>query len=269
MSKRKRISTLDKPAKRKKITVKLIDREHAGKVTEPYRLMEEIRAKDHGHLDGVNIAIAWRLGWRADANKILQLGSCRKRGDLDRELDEFDFVILLNQEAWPTLDDKQKAALIDHELCHAQVVNDIDGNAKYDDRDRLVCRIRKHDVEEFRQIVERHGCWTSDLSAIAQAVIKDAERPLLPADDQEAAKPESNQFWRNRAIGNIGFRATDGVKLLEAGISTLGELQDRMTEEGTWWNRAIKGIGVAAKERIENLFNAFVTDNATDPDKAA
>jgi hypothetical protein len=35
-----------------------------------------------------------------------------------------------------------------------------------------------------------------------------------------------------------------------------------MVEEGEWWNHEIAGIGPAAKERIENQFNAFAMEVA-------
>jgi hypothetical protein len=237
-----------KEKRRKRVTVKLIPRMHAGEVTEPYRLMEEIQAKDHGDLDGVKIGLAWRLGWRPDANKNLCLGKCRKRGDLDRELDTFDFVIMLNKEAWPGLNLKEKRALIDHELCHANVVLDSDGEPKVDDADRLVCRIRKHDTEEFRDVVKRHGLWTSDLAAIAQAAVNDAQRPLL-ADAAKAddAKPDAKAWrkWKTEKLGQYGLPAGK-VKLLEdAGLGTMGKLMDAMAKQGAedfWW-KDVKGFG--------------------------
>ena len=179
---RKRRAAEDfKEKKRKRATVRLLNREHAGEVAEPYRLMEQLREKYHWHLYGASIAIAWRIGWKPDADGHIRLGQCLKRGDLDRELDGFDFVILLNEEYWQGLDDAQKLAIIDHELCHAQIVCDADGEAQRDDRGRLVCRIRKHDIEEFKDIVQRHGLYTDDLAEIAKAAIADSQRPLLAA----------------------------------------------------------------------------------------
>lgn len=268
MGRGRRIGGLaDRPKKRKKVTVQLIKRVHAGEVVEPYRLMEEIRAKEHGHLEGVKIALAWRLGWRPDANNILCLGKCRKRGDLDRELDDFDFVILLNKEAWQGLNEKERRALVDHELCHAQVVMDADGNPKHDDRDRLVCRIRKHDTEEFKAVVERHGLWTNELAAIAQAAINDSRRPLLTDEPGGNGQPISD--WRTTPVDKIGFREADAEKLAAADIRTAGELQDEMTRYGVTWNHGVRGIGEAARERVEDAFNAFVTAHDGKAGKAA
>jgi hypothetical protein len=280
-----------KPKKRKRVTVQLLKRMHAGEVTEPYRVMEELLKTEHGHLEGVKIAIAWRLGWRADTDGYLKIGQCRKRGDLDRELDTFDFVIMLNKEAFPTLSDKQKRAVIDHELCHAKVVVDTDGNPKRDDRDRLVCRIRKHDVEEFRDVVERHGLYTAHLSAIAQAAINDAKRPLLaaaergdgngkttepaaeragdakpgaaastPDVDESAAPTDANKAdkssWRRMKIAELQMPASVEGFVIDAGKKTLGAFADYMADKGDFWDRDLQVGG----QRKPPRFRATIED---------
>lgn len=267
MGRRKSFSG-EKPKKRKKVTVQLLRRVHAGQVTEPYRIMEGLIAKDRKDLENVKLAIAWRIGWRADANGLLTLGRCRKRGDLDRELDEFDFVILLNKEAWQTLDDTQKQALIFHELCHAQVVIDSDGNPKQDDRDRLVCRIRKHDVEEFRLVTEKFGLWTQDLAKLAQANINDAARPLLkaneekqPGDEIAAANGELTAAQKRTQLRNVlDQRHADLLVGCQHAVSTVGQLQALFTRFGDTWHQEVRGIGAAAKEKIENRFNDWVME---------
>lgn len=181
-----------KPAKRKKVTVKLLERKHAGKTTEAYQLMDELIQQYHAHLSDAKIAIAWRFGWNPDADGWLQLGKVKKGSDLDRAMHKFDFVIQLNFEAWNNggLKPAEKVILMDHQFCHCQVTNDSDGKPKMDDAGRIVYRIRKHVIEEFPEIVERHGLHTHGLSELAQAGIKankqqaevqdnDSERPLL------------------------------------------------------------------------------------------
>jgi hypothetical protein len=138
-----------KARKRKRVTVQFLKRIHAGKITEPYEIMEKIIAECRADLKDVRIGIAWRIGWRADSDGYMQMGKCRKRGDLDRELDDYDFIILLNKEAWPTLERQHKERWMLHELEHAQVCTDSNGEPKKDDRGRLVCRIKKHDSKSF------------------------------------------------------------------------------------------------------------------------
>ncbi|MEN6507136.1 MAG: putative metallopeptidase [Planctomycetaceae bacterium] len=266
-----------KVKKRKKVTVRIIKEKHAGEITEPHRLLADIRRQYHAHLAEAKIGLAWRLGWRSDTDGHMRLGQCRKSSDLDREMyTGFDFVILLNEEAWPTLNEKQKLALLDHELCHAALSMDADGNPKINDRERLVCRTKKHDVEEFRCIVERHGLWTQDLESIARAAVNDKKRPLLngggnsssggngstststpatytngvpvPAGTPIEGTAASNVDWRSwktEVLGHYGLPAGKVKLLCEAGLGTLGKLMRSIQEaaEPGFWYKAIKGLG--------------------------
>jgi hypothetical protein len=175
-------------AKKKKVLVKLIDRGPENDHPEPYRIMDELIYQHHPHLTDAKIALAWRMEWAEDADGRLTLGQAKKGSDLDRELHDYDFVILLNHEAWHLagFDEKQRTALIDHELCHLQVAMDDDGEVREDEYGRTVWRIRKHDVEEFKDVVARHGLWTHKLEEFARAGINDSNRALL--EPMEAAQ---------------------------------------------------------------------------------
>jgi hypothetical protein len=143
-------------------------------IPEPYRLMEEIREKHHPELREANIALAWRLALKRDKDGHLILGKCVKASDLNKEFAPYDFVILLNYEVWhdPEFDKPKKLALLDHELCHADVSLNKQFEKVRDERDRLVWRLRKHDIEEFRAVVERHGCYKRDLEEFAKVLLK-------------------------------------------------------------------------------------------------
>lgn len=169
------------------MTVKLLEREHAGKTTEAYQILDRLVKKHHGQLVDANIAIAWRFGWSKDADGRLKLGQAKKGSDLDRELHQYDFVILLNHEAWNQggLNQKQKDALVDHELCHCEVSMDTNGEPKQDEQGRTVYRIRRHDIEEFQDVVARHGLYTGKLEEFAAAAINDAKRPILKEAEKE------------------------------------------------------------------------------------
>jgi hypothetical protein len=263
----------DKPAKRKKVTVRIIKEKHAGETTEPHKLLAEIRREEHAHLAEAKIGLAWRCGWRSDTDGHMKLGQCKKSSDLDREMYVgFDFVILLNEEAWPTLNAEQKAALIDHELCHAALSMDANGKPKFNDRDRLCCRVKKHDVEEFRCIVERHGLYTQDLAAIATAAINDAKRPLLAGAEKKSAdtdeKPATNA-WRKTEIDKVVTNVAMAQKLIDADLTTLGKLSDHMAENGQWWARNIKGVGEAAAEKISDMLAKFWSDHPEFTNEAA
>lgn len=130
-----------------------------------YDLMNRTIEEHHEELTNAKIAIAWNLAWKPDADGHVILGKCKKASDLDREFSPYDFVILLRKEFWQhsQTTDAQRAALIDHELCHASVRLDADHEPKRDERGRVIYRMRKHDIEEFSEILMRHGCYKRDL----------------------------------------------------------------------------------------------------------
>lgn len=168
-----------KKLKVKKIAYALIHPEStAGRTL--YRMLAELVSDHHGELHDARIALAWNLTWKPDVDGRVTLGKCKKASDLDRELAAFDFVIILRQEFIESgaVSDEQRRALLDHELCHAAVAYDGD-DPKIDERGRKVYRIRKHDIEEFAEIVERYGCYKRDLEAFAAAIRRGQAAPLL------------------------------------------------------------------------------------------
>ena len=156
-----------------------------------YALLDELVAEHHADIRHARIGLAWAKAWKADKDGRLTLGKCKKASDLDRELAEYDFIILLNQNFWTSAltEDKQRAALLDHELCHAAVCVDKYGDPIEDERGRKVYRIRKHDIEEFAQIVERYGCYKRDLERFAESIRRGTQGELTLTDDKSAPRP--------------------------------------------------------------------------------
>jgi len=134
----------------------------------------------HEDLDSAQIGLAWRRKTKEDVDGHIVLGRCHKVADLNKEFMPFDFVVVLNKEYWDAFSEEQRLALVDHELCHAAAsLDEQTGDQKEDERGRKVWRIRKHDIEEFREIVERHGCYKSDLEQFAEAIRSKNKTPLL------------------------------------------------------------------------------------------
>ena len=194
---------------RKKINVAKIERGTDDKPDpQCYRIMDDLIGKYHPHLADARICLAWRYGWNPDADNRLKLGQCRKASDLDRDLHGYDFVILLNYEAWNAADFSaaQMEALIDHELLHAQITLDKEtGEEKRDTQGRPVWRVRGHDVEEFHDIIRRHGFWTSNLETMARTAMdsKKAKETLF------AEQPPETLIFRDAK------HASDAVHIAE------------------------------------------------------
>jgi hypothetical protein len=133
---------------------------------------EKLIADHHTDLRDVPIRYVFRdPATRHRGN--LVLGKARKVGGLnaalvglvgreESELAEF-LVVEVAFPEWTALTADQRRALVDHELCHFEVVYPDD-----EEKERTV-RLRGHDVEEFTEIVERHGAWRPAQEALARA----------------------------------------------------------------------------------------------------
>ncbi len=123
-----------------------------------FAIANDLIEKYHHHLRQANIQFAWAYSWTPDDDDIRQLGKAKKVADPDRAMHGFDWIIMLNREAWEQdLSEAQRVALIDHELCHCGVVYTDDNNPKLDEHDRIVYRVRKHEYQDFADIARRHG----------------------------------------------------------------------------------------------------------------
>lgn len=181
-----KVSRIKKPKRHeKRVAYKLIPKDSvAGKPM--YAMLDRLIEQYHTDLTNARIALAWNLSWKPDADGVKKLGKCKKASDLDRELAAWDFVICLSQEFWADagVNDGQRRALLDHELCHAAIRVDRDGEPLRDERGRIVYRMRKHDIEEFSEVVARHGIYKRDLERFAVALKRSKQWSLL--DDPKA-----------------------------------------------------------------------------------
>jgi hypothetical protein len=176
---KKRMAKANHEPKQKAIAYQLI-LQHSDDGAPLYERLYTIIDTHHEEIShaSVRVALAWAKSWKPDVDGRLTLGKCKKATDLDRELAPFDFVILLNRDWWlhPRTTEAQRAAVLDHECCHMAIAIDKEtGEPLYDDRGRNVFRIRKHSIEEFTEIVDRHGIYKNDVESFASAVHR-AER---------------------------------------------------------------------------------------------
>jgi hypothetical protein len=163
-------------AKRKKVNVTPIERTDDGG-PECYAILDRLVAADRTDLVDIRIALAWRSGWTVDKDGHLKSGKCCRPNEVSRSLMEFDIVILLNDALWPLLNAMQREELVFHELMHIVVVLDEQGQPKRDQKERIVLRMRKHDIEEFYCVRQRYG--EENLNSVAASIMERAERPLL------------------------------------------------------------------------------------------
>lgn len=108
----------------------------------------------HDHLAEARIIYLFRAGdWKSKGK--VTLGQAGKVPEQWQYLTGHDLVVIINGDAWPALSDRQKVALVDHELCHFEKTITDGGDPKW-------CLV-SHDVEEFTGVIQRHGLWSSDV----------------------------------------------------------------------------------------------------------
>lgn len=113
-------------------------------------LVESITHQHHKRLDGASIAVLTKEKASKSKGKTILATASLVPSKVEPILDdEYHFMIVIGRDRWETLEDAQRRALIDHELCHCVM----DGDAP---------KMRNHDYEEFAEIIARHGFWRED-----------------------------------------------------------------------------------------------------------
>jgi hypothetical protein len=80
-----------------------------------------------------------------------------------------DFIMLLDAQFWAQADVATRTALVHHELLHATIKVDKDGEQRFTDEGRPVWDIKAHDLEEFDATVRRYGAWKADITSFVRA----------------------------------------------------------------------------------------------------
>lgn len=152
---------------------------------EPYDIAKPIIEQWHPHLIGFALRIVFRsqarkLGKGRGASEVVALGFAEivrsrfaffamREEEVSMQQNHFEdpyrmFWMELAGDHWGSLTPEQKAALIDHELCHF-------GVEWPEEKDEPNLYIRRHDIEEFEEIVRRHGIWEGSLETFAAALM--------------------------------------------------------------------------------------------------
>ena len=128
---------------------------------EEAKLLAEEKVLPNWHPELKGYAIAYigkpKLGTRAGKSIMAKI---RRASPLESFLSGFEIVLMIDTDTWENLEIPQRTALLDHEFCHVTVELDKAGNEK------LV--MVGHDLEEFGDVVRRHGVWLPDIGQFAQ-----------------------------------------------------------------------------------------------------
>lgn len=140
----------------------------------------------HGHLAGERIRCVFRSKHAKEGTKAI-LGKARRISGLNAYLStdegadaETYFVIEIALDIWRGMSNKEREALVDHELSHCRI--------KYSKTGEPSLVIAPHDLEEFNAIVERHGLWRRDVKdflAAAQGQLRLVDEPSVVDEQTE------------------------------------------------------------------------------------
>lgn len=235
----------DKERKKKKVAVTLIERMHAGKVTEPYRVLDKLVGKHHKHLveAEARIGLAWDEGpAKEDADGFTKFGRVRRESDLDRARLPFDFTLIIRREIWQSFDATRKEAEIDRLLCRCMVSRDKNGEILVDEKDRTVFRLRRP-VEVFPENVARYGFHQEPKLADMLARFNDSQRPLLKEPAQRFSEPA------HKPKAETNGKAKGGKKAAEkAAPATNGAPAEEAADNAETADAELIPIGQAARD---------------------
>jgi hypothetical protein len=137
-------------------------------------IAEELIDKYHPHLRDAKHVIGYYF--RDGASD--WAGRAKKCTAFERHVTGFMLFMFINEQAWYMLTEEQQRALVDHELCHysrkqGEVIDPKTKQVKIDwlnPADPDSWSIRDHDVEEFSDVIRRHGLWETGIESFAAAV---------------------------------------------------------------------------------------------------
>lgn len=128
----------------------------------------------------------------------------------DRALGIADAVVVVDRSHWLTLSQRQRDALVDHELTHLNRVLDEDTQLPLCDAvDRPKLAMRRHDLQIgiFTEILERHG-EASHEAKMAKAMLDVARQMELnfakPVDRNNEALAQEAKAAAKTFVDNIG-----------------------------------------------------------------
>lgn len=148
------------------------------------KVARELIEKHHTHLAEARILYLFREGKWSSQDRTTW-GKAYKVSERDKFIHEYDFLLVINDEVWQSLDAPSRTALVDHELAHCG--QKLNGN----------WYIIGHDLEDFAAVVRRNGLWNENVKRYLRAAENkdDTAQPKLnfypDGEEEEANEAET------------------------------------------------------------------------------
>ena len=124
-------------------------------------MAKKLIGKYHGFLREAKISYVFKdATWNKDGKPCA--GEVKLMSPYVHVLTGFDFGVIINYKYWLQLDTKLREAILDHLLSSCTADEDKEGNFKW--------KKAKPSVNEFPEVIERHGAYTEDLKNLDDAL---------------------------------------------------------------------------------------------------
>lgn len=166
---------------------------YTGNQKELENLAGQIIARDRPLLKMLKMQYIFRDVAPLSDEKIVA-GMCYRCDDRNRAIHGQDFIIEIAKDVWDEASDDFKTALMDHELGHVGIRMDEDGQPGIDEKTgRIKTYIHKHDIEEFEDVLERHGAYHKNLRAFLDAFARNQmKKKKKPAPSEAGPIEDTN-----------------------------------------------------------------------------
>lgn len=149
---------------------------------EPRKVAREIVIpRWHEHLQEAAIAYIYDAEIMTSKGRAI-MAKIRKANPVEHHLTGMDLIVLVSMPIWRTLEESQQIALMDHELSHVETTmkgTPPNHEVKY--------KLVGHDLEEFNEVVKRHGAWYPDIKEFYNSLL---QGDLFAAGGGDAAEKE-------------------------------------------------------------------------------
>jgi hypothetical protein len=124
-----------------------------------YQRLNRIIAQHHPDLAECRFLILFHIDVKADKDNRLRLAWVQTMNEESALISGKDVKLTINKQFWiaPETLESDQDMVLDHECCHIRPDTNEEGEQKTDERGRKLYRMRGHEVEEFVEIIERHG----------------------------------------------------------------------------------------------------------------
>lgn len=182
-------------------------------------LAEEIIDAHHPHLRDARMGFMYRDKPMKQGRQFVY-GEARKVSEKDQVFLQFDFIIWIAKTAFEDWSPETRRALVDRELCHC---GGFPG----------MWQMRRHDVNEFVEIVERHGFWNPWLVMLRDAEKTEQQGALIVDEPRgHVTSVPGNLLDRAKedpdAVATDLYEVAKRLKAENGGKITISQLQRKM-----------------------------------------